>query len=267
MLQPPDRFEALFAMAMHLHGTPEGAALSWDAAAKAMHELARHEQSLPPDLNHASVDLAPADLADARLAVYAFVDEMLFRSPRPGEMSGLGWSPHTLQNRYFGTNDGGELFYERLEVLLARLEREPAPEQKDVPMQPPGMRLLTPVDAHAAMPLIDRLRAAASRVPETAAQRSGYAALAVFAQCLAFGFRGRLYTHDEQVRELRDTACSLLTSAWAPLPPVETALPARKLNVPFLADCEPLLHVLAPLAITVAWYVFCADIIIRAVPF
>lgn len=264
MIQPPDRFAPLFAMALHLHGTPEGVARSWDAAAEAMHELAKHEQSLPPDVNRAAVELSPADLADARFAVYAFVDEMLFRSPRQGEVSGLGWSPHTLQNRYFGTNDGGELFYERLEVLLARLEREP--EQKDLPMQHPAMQLRSPVDAHADMALIDRLRAAASHVPETAAQRSGYAALAVFAQCLAFGFRGRLYTQDSQICELRDTACSMLTAAWAPLPPVETAPAARKRSVPFLADCEPLLHVLAPLAITVAWYVFCADIIIRAVP-
>lgn len=258
MFQPSPRFDALFALALYLHGSPEGSVLPWEDAAARVYELSRLEQSLPADS-----DMDPADLADARFAVYTFLDETLFRSPRTGETSGVGWAPHSLQNKYFSTNNGGELFYEHLEALLARLEN--ASELPQFP-QLSEMRLPPAMPLNAEGSLTDRFRAVAAQAPDSKEHRSGYAALAVYAQCLAWGFRGKLYAHEAQLDDLRGIACAALISASAPLPALEPATSPRTARMPFLADYEPLLHVLVPLSVSVAWYVLCANIIIRALP-
>ena len=248
-----DRFEPLFALSQHLHGTPRGVAIPWDEAAARVHELARREQALPPP-----PDVTETDLAEARFAVYAFVDELLFRSPRQGEISGMGWSPHTLQNRYLGTDDAGELFYNHLDGLLNRLEKQgPA-----LTLTPEAFAALATQEPPRSTGLAERFRQALSA--ETEDDHSPRAALAVYAQCFAWGFRGKLYAEEELARELREAACAKLSSLYEPLPAPVLQEAASKERSPLPGDCEPLLHILVPLAISVAWYFLCADIVTRA---
>jgi type VI secretion system protein ImpK len=59
-----------------------------------------------------------ADIADAKYALTAFIDEQILRSPWPGRQQ---WMARPLQLTYYGENTAGEGFF----VKMDQLSREP----------------------------------------------------------------------------------------------------------------------------------------------
>lgn len=60
------------------------------------------------------------DVADAKYALVAFIDEQIFRSPWPGRNQ---WMGRPLQLVYYNENTAGEGFFQRLERLQMQPER------------------------------------------------------------------------------------------------------------------------------------------------
>ena len=65
--------------------------------------------------------IADADVADAKYALVAFIDEQIFRSPWPGRTQ---WMGRPLQLVYYNENTAGEGFFTRMQQLQNQPQRQ-----------------------------------------------------------------------------------------------------------------------------------------------
>ena len=100
---------------------------------------------------------------------------------------------------------------------------------------------------------------------ENPEQRIDQAVAAVYARCLACGFKGKLYGMDSRIelQELRAVACSFLADAARRQIRAFKMVLARptKKRSGIMREIEPWLHILVPAVITCVWYFVCMDIV------
>lgn len=147
---------------------------------------AEEARPLPPGFTDEdrSATLAP---------VLLWIDEAFLNSARPDAQE---WYDHSLQRRFFDTNQGGELFFRRLEGLLAR--RRELFEVPDIQLEPRPDPLARMIDlwirpGQGPDPLESQLDA--------------------YALCLVLGYRGRMWSEaPEKTEALMDLARGQLES-------------------------------------------------------
>lgn len=230
-----ERFSPLMSETMHLSDSAEGLALPLEEVQHRLVELAEQERAAAPTAEGGMLpdfsDVRKRELELCRLAVYAWADEVMLHSPRPDAIS---WMPLSLQCRYFHTTEGGQLFFTRLNEILDALGV--AAEEEDEPDL--AARLESAVRVSPATPGADVLR--------------------VFALCLLYGFRGRLYEEPELLSRMRRACRDLISVQEAPLPaPSPVQVKSRTL----LPSLEPVAYVLVPLFVVAAFGLYCADIL------
>jgi hypothetical protein len=230
------------------------AALPFSEIGARLYALAREEQDSPvasefpvSSVSRASANgeksdpglpVAPPDLSRCRLAVYAWIDEILLASGRPDAPS---WTAHSLQHAFCQTSAAGMLFFQALDEVLDTL----------LPLASET------VDAGAENALPARLEAAAHVSREKNFARRE---LDVFALCLLLGFCGRYFEMPQQREKLREAARSVLRGsegAGATLPSKRGG-PGRE----FPRTLEWLLYALLPLAGTLLFGLYCADLLL-----
>ncbi|MBQ7608724.1 MAG: DotU family type IV/VI secretion system protein [Desulfovibrionaceae bacterium] len=222
-----ERFAPLMAQALHC-ASGEGLAMPLEAVQTRLFSLAEEERSALAF----SSDL-PDRLEYARFAVYAWADEKLLNAERPDAGA---WLPLSLQCRYFSTTEAGHIFFTRLDDVLDSLGI--AREVDGVPQD-----------------LAERLERACHLAPE----RSGVDVLRIFALCLLYGFRGRLFAEEELLLRVRKACRALLRQ---PETVSLTSAPSSShAGQSLLGRLEPLFYVLVPVAVCALFWLFCADIL------
>ncbi|MBQ9406912.1 MAG: DotU family type IV/VI secretion system protein [Desulfovibrio sp.] len=231
-----ERFAPLMAAALHYAGSPQGLAMPLEDVQAQLLEQADEERAMPmPSAGSGLPDMPEErrrELEDARFAVYAWADEKLLNAQRP---DAAAWMPLSLQCHYFSTTEAGQTFFSKLDALLTALgiTSEEA--------EPPD--------------LAQRLEQARSLPSEG----SGLAVLRIYALCLLYGFRGRLYSQDDLLARVRKACRALLRRqdpAQAP-----KATPVRQDKQTLLYHLEPLAYVLVPVAVCALFWLFCANIL------
>jgi type VI protein secretion system component VasF len=190
----------------------------------------------------ASFDAAP-DLSRCRLAVYAWVDETLLNAARP---DAAAWTAMSLQHAFFQTSEAGTLFFAHLDELLDQL----------LPLAGDDAG-----KADARTRLASRLEAAAPLRRETSPARRE---LDVYALCLLLGFRGRYFDAPEFCERLRQAARKILADSEG-IRPAGAYSPARGRQPgdrPLPPALEWLLYALLPLAATLLFGLYCADLLV-----
>jgi type VI protein secretion system component VasF len=150
--------------------------------------LAQEEQDLPPPVSEGDPKNA-LDLAACRLAVYAWVDEVMLNAPR---RDAVGWAAQSLQQTFLQTAEAGIRFFQQLDALMDSL--------------------LPRADADASgeeesLRLPERLGRAARLRREASPERKE---LDVYALCLLLGFQGRYYGQTHLCGKLRQAAREIL---------------------------------------------------------
>ncbi len=231
-----ERFAPLMAAALHYAGSPEGLAMPLEDIQTRLLEQADEERAMPVPPTGGGLPDMPEErrrgLEDARFAVYAWADEKLLNAQRP---DAAAWMPLSLQCHYFSTTEAGQTFFSKLDAQLTALgiaaeEEEPA-------------ALAQRLEQARSLPLND----------------SGLEVLRVYALCLLYGFRGRLYSQGELLARVRK-ACRALLRRSEPARAPETA-PARQDRQTLLHRLEPALYVLVPVAVCGLFWLFCANIL------
>ena len=232
-----ERFFPLMSEALHCSGTPEGLALPLEDVQARLVRLADQERASVPE---SGIDRLPdfsearrQDLDLCRFAVCAWVDEKLLNAPR---QDAAAWMPLSLQCRYFGTTEAGQRFFTYLDGLL---------DGFGLSAQENG----EPVD------LARRLELAGGFSPDAA----GMGVLQVFALCLLYGFRGRLYGQPDLLARVRKACYGLI--AVRDLTSAEQVSPRRETGKAVLHGLEPVAYVLVPIVTCVAFGLYCADIL------
>jgi type VI secretion system protein ImpK len=183
----------------------------------------------------------PVDLARCRLAVYAWVDEILLTAPRP---DAAGWVAQSLQHAYFQTSEAGYLFFIRLENLLEELS-------------------LPPEDAATADDSLPQRLETAARLPR---QRAARRELDVYALCLLLGFSGRCFGNTPLTDKLRQAARQVLRGsedALAPDVATNGWLARRRQGMGEISSAlEWLFYILLPLLGTSLFGVYCANLLV-----
>ncbi len=233
-----ERFSPLMGEALHCSGTPEGLALPLKEVQARLARLADQERAAAPVAGN---DLLPdfsetrrRELDMCRFAVYAWVDENLLNAPRE---DAAAWMPLSLQYRYFRTTAAGQRFFAYLDELLDSFR---------LPLDENGQ----PLD------LAKRLELAGEIAPAA----SGADVLRVFALCLLYGFRGRLYGQPELLAQVRK-ACYGLLSARKPKTAEQVSPAQEGKKTTLLRSLEPVAYVLVPILICAAFGLYCADIL------
>lgn len=292
------RFLPMLSLAMHTRGTTEGRAMEWREVARQMQGLADDEQALPvPE------GLERQDLEDCRLAIYTMVDEILLSSPREGESSLPGWFAHSLQVARLGNASGGDIFFRKLSDLLFRTTSRPDPNgnaKPDAPADPMLFQLAGPLPGSLPdtgsfsgqgmqghyqpgqqggiiqgwMPQLARIIPVESLPacldslypdqPRSSAACSAMAALCLFALCLLYGFRGRLFGQQNAIvaNALCRSASGLLfrlmnATLVSSVIVRKPGQPAKKRSI----LRSPFLLFLLPVLLSGIWYLVCAEIV------
>lgn len=248
-----DHFSPLMSRTLHFAGSPDGMAVPLDAVHAALCELADKERMAVS----AGVDgLYPQEtLQRCRLAVYAWADEILLNSTR---QDAGGWAGMTLQARYFDTSAAGIRVFDDLWSLLDEAEHRQDSAESAILLPAVLPAGLCAADDHPdseGVALADRFEKA---IAETFSPMHDEA-LRVYATCLLYGFCGRYYPQPSVLRRLRLAARALLKKA----PPVVVDdKPVRTGGVQAsLLWLEPALYVVVPLLVTLAFGLYCADIL------
>ncbi|MDR2675511.1 MAG: DotU family type IV/VI secretion system protein [Opitutaceae bacterium] len=211
-----------------------------------LYALAQEEQELPPPATNTGGEkpdpgrpVEVSDLSRCRLAVYAWVDEILLSSGRPDASL---WTAYSLQHAFCQTSAAGMLFFQTLDELLDRLL--------------PLTGETTETEAGAALPA--RLEAAArlSR-EENFARRE----LDVFALCLLLGFCGRYFDMHQQREKLREAARRVLRGSEGARVPLSSKR-GRWRGREFPRALEWFLYALLPLAGTLVFGLYCAGLLL-----
>ncbi|MDR0578067.1 MAG: DotU family type IV/VI secretion system protein [Candidatus Accumulibacter sp.] len=234
------RFFPLMSEALH-HGRANGAVPEPMAElGRRLSALAEEERASPSPFAGEDMDRS-VDLAHCRLAVYAWVDEILLTAPRP---DAAAWVAQSLQHAYFQTSEAGLLFFERMENLLEELS-------------------LPPKDAASVDDSLPPRLEAAARLPRTRAARQE---LDVYALCLLLGFSGRCHENAPLTAKLREAARQVLRGSVAP--PVPAAAKGswfsrhRQGAGEISSAFEWLLYILLPLFGTVLFGLYCANLLV-----
>lgn len=232
-----ERFAPLMAAALHYAGSAQGLAMPLEDIQARLLEQAEGERAIPALSADGGLPDMPEErrreLEDARFAVYAWADEKLLNAPRPDAGA---WMPLSLQCRYFSTTEAGQLFFSRLNAVLDTLG-------------------ITGEDDGEPRDLAQRLEMARS-LP---ADGAGVDVLRIFALCLLYGFRGRLYGQKDLLARVRKAAEVLLRRPETR--PAPKAVPVRHDRQTPLHRLEPALYVLVPVAGCVLFWLFCANIL------
>ena len=229
------RFAPLMAEALHYAELSSDPLLPLEEIQARLISLADLERSQPMLTREGGLENMTEDrlrqLEDARFAVYAFVDEKLLNAHRPD--AGC-WMPLSLQCHYFATTEAGWQFFTKLDDLLYAL----------------GIR----EDLEYPRNLADRLEDAGRRLTEVPDE------LKIFALCLLYGFKGRLFDQDELLLSIRQICVQLLARKEqnAVLPHTVPSTPTKGRLRDLL---EAVSYVLVPVAVTLAFWFFCADIL------
>ncbi|MDR1276668.1 MAG: DotU family type IV/VI secretion system protein [Candidatus Accumulibacter sp.] len=199
--------------------------------------LAQAEQALPPPAAERGKH-AP-DPAACRLAVYAWVDELMLNAPRH---DAVDWAAQSLQHAFFQTTEAGTRFFEQLDALLDALL--------------PRVEVDEGAEAEAEIPLPERLGAAARLRREASAERSE---LDVYALCLLLNFQGRHYGEARLCDKLRQSAREVLKGSEGLRPSAEKR-PRRR--APLSPTVEWLFYALLPLAGALLFGLYCAGFLV-----
>ncbi len=231
-----ERFAPLMAAALHFAGTSQGLSMALEDIQSRMLELAEEERALPAALpaGGGPLDMPEErrlELEECRFAVYAWADEKLLNAPRPDAGS---WMPLSLQRRYFSTTEAGQIFFSRLDGVLGTLGI--AGDENGEPLD-----------------LAQRLERARSGLQE----KAGAGALRMFALCLLYGFRGRLYGQEELLARVR-SACRTLLLRPKILPEPKAAF-ARHDRQTLLRRLETAGYVLVPVIACILFWLYCAN--------
>ena len=232
-----ERFAPLMAAALHYAGSSEGLAMPLEEIQKRLFERADEERAMPlltadgglPDLSEERL----SELEDARFAVYAWADEKLLNAPRPDSGE---WMPLSLQCHFFSTTEAGQQFFSRLDTILNSFDTV---DDKD----------------EDAPDLAERLEKACTKQTDL----SKVDLLHVYALCLLYGFRGRLYGQEELLTRVRK-ACHMLCKRPKPMPVLQEA-PARHSTKPLLSILESAGYVLIPIGVCALFWLYCANIL------
>ena len=233
-----ERFAPLMAQTLHFAGTEEGLALPLEDIQSQLIALADEERALPDQTSAETLEAMSEkrknDLDLARFAVYAFVDEKMLNAPR---MDAAAWTPLSLQCRYFHTSEAGQLYFQKLDDLLFNLG-------------------ITADFESESLDYAERLEQAKTLSPSA----SGMDILQVFALCLLYGFRGRLFGQEDLLLRIRKASFMLLHVNAIPLPVAQ--IPVKKQEPKtFWQFLEPSLYVLVPITVSLAFWFFCAELV------
>jgi type VI protein secretion system component VasF len=185
----------------------------------------------------AGFDAAP-DLSRCRLAVYAWVDEILLNAARP---DAAAWTAMSLQHAFFQTSEAGTLFFAHLDELLDQL----LPLGDDAREMDVQTRLASRLEA--AVPL---------RRETSPARRE----LDVYALCLLLGFRGRYFDAPEFCERLRRAARKILADSEGIRLPSQGR--SRRAEKPLPPALEWLFYAILPLAATFLFGLYCANLLV-----
>ena len=229
-----ERFAPLMAQALHCAESAEGLALSLDEIQRRLLSLAEEERGqIWEEKSILYDDSAKNNLDDARFAVYAWVDEKMLNAQRADASA---WMPLSLQYHYFSTTEAGQQFFARLTILLDRLS-------------------LAREDAKNPLDLATRLELAQNLAKE----QDGMELLRVFALCLLYGFRGRLFGQEELLQRVRKACLPLVrrpqvTSIFKP----SADKPKR---TGFAYYLERTAYVLVPVLCCALFWLYCANLL------
>jgi type VI protein secretion system component VasF len=235
----------------------------WPEAARQIDILLAEEEGLALPLG-----FGQSERRQCLFPVLVAIDEIFLASRRP---DALEWYPHSLQRRLLSTNQGGELFFIRLEsILKERALKLSGPdlagEAPQGPLPPPG----PPPEggSPAGAERLSRLWISPGQAPPQVE-----APLDAYALALILGFRG-CYTDlaPDALSALAGRAMSQI-GAWQQrdLPPA----PARRRELPSLRErlwtflCQydwAILHVAIPAIATILIYLK-SRWIIESLPF
>lgn len=218
-----ERFSDILAAALHAQASEE----NLDTIQETLFALADRERAMPLPSECPGIE-------DARYAVYAWVDEKLLNAERP---DAAAWMPRSLQCRYFSTTEAGQGFFVRLNDLLDTLGIPRDVEENLAP----------------------RLELAGA-LPEN---RPGRDVLDVFALCLLYGFRGRLFAQEDLLLRVRKVCARLLSRPESVVLKENVHKPGEVRHGPYL---ERLAYVLLPLLVCVVFWFFCASLLANTVP-
>jgi hypothetical protein len=208
--------------------------------------------------NEANIALPPGftaqDHSEALCPIMLWIDECFLTSKRPDADK---WYDYCLQIKYFDTNQGGELFFQRLEDLLIRrrllFEQSPDLEQTD------NNQLL-----------VNRLSNLWIKPGQGPDPTEGL--LDTFSICLVLGYQGRFFNSDpSELAALKYLAIRQLQS-WRDKIPSLLQHKIRRQSLIQWAEKQwrhhgwIVLHVLAPTAIII-WIWIRSRAIIANLPF
>ncbi|MDR3134795.1 MAG: DotU family type IV/VI secretion system protein, partial [Deltaproteobacteria bacterium] len=173
----------------------EGEALTpWPDVYATINKLAKTEETrlLPPGFS-------PSDRRDTMTPILLWVDEALLNCKRPDAAK---WYDYSLQREFYGTNQGGELFFNKLEDLLRRrIENFEAPTFPDQAINNPS----GPVGRMA------KLWVNPGQGPDPLESQ-----LDAYSLCLVLGYKGMLVNDSpDALNPIKDLARQQLAS-WGP---------------------------------------------------
>ncbi|WP_432738114.1 DotU family type IV/VI secretion system protein [Maridesulfovibrio sp. FT414] len=164
-----DCFIELFAYIRLLTGSPEMSGAEYDAVRTDVTAIIKRLDDKVDRL-----DVSDELFDDARFAVFAWADEAVLCSGWTGVRD---WLRHPLQREYYGTANGGEEFFERLEKLLSGQGG--------------------PVDSSI---FADFGKEGDPEAEGVALQNGASEVLEVFALCLSLGFTGKYFSESDGPR-------------------------------------------------------------------
>jgi type VI protein secretion system component VasF len=212
--------------------------------------LALEEQGMPLLQAGRDMDRAP-NPERCRLAVYAWVDEVMLTAPRP---DAAVWTAHSLQHAFFQTSEAGVLFFQQLDTLLDTCHLVQMGTLDTV------SDTTNADDIEATLP--PRLEAAARLSRDALAERRE---LDVYALCLLLGFSGRYYGRPRLLGKLRQAARTMLEGSEG-FSPASQKPDWQDRTVYFPPTLEWLFYALLPLAGTVLFGLYCASLLADVAP-
>ncbi len=242
-----DRFNQILAYALHAKkvcGSSQNAKLEDLANELFLYVEDERKKIYPKNLTRYDVDLC-------HLAIYTFVDELLLSVK-------MSWFSFSLQNKYFGKNDGGEIFYNNLEQIVDSLYSElyqNPNNNEDISL------------AQYENSLLQKWQVWLNHFEHNKASytdNSKLMLLSTYALCLSYGFKGKLHNNAIELDALRKLACHTLINIL----PKNTTLFSEEESLKIINDSkkfsfEFLFHIFVPLGITILWYFICNDIMLR----
>ena len=175
-------------------------------------------------------------------AACAWVDEVMLNSPR--EDAHL-WMANSLQHRFYGTSDAGDLFFVNFDAVLR------------------GVGMEGPEDEGASLEhrIEQGLTLCMKRNLDTPEGQVGL----FYAQCLLFGFCGRYYNDPAILNALRKAAADILAKASS----VSSSAPVPEQQAKHSGAhvFEMALYIALPLVSTVIFGLYCSGILANIAPF